>query len=79
MSLLPKTTGNRQMKEECARACDYLQKTSGLPLNVETIKQTYRIKIDGKDILVMDYRKSPVFVDLLSYFLSSWHRWQAGG
>ena len=50
------------MKEECARAWDYLQKTSGLPLNAETIKQTHKIMVDGKDILVGEYRKSPVFV-----------------
>ena len=63
MSLLPNNTGNRQMKEGCARAWDYLQKSSGLPLNAETIKQTHKIMIDGKDILVGEYRKSPVLID----------------
>ena len=62
MSLLPNNTGNRQMQEECFRAWNYLQKTSGLPLNAETIKQTHKIMMDGKDILVGEYRKSPVFV-----------------
>ena len=51
MGLLPNNTGNRQMKEESARAWDYLQKTSGLPLNAGTIKQTHKIMMDGKDIL----------------------------
>ena len=50
------------MKEECTRAWAYLQKTSGFPLNAETIKQTHKIMMDGKDILVGEYRKSPVFL-----------------
>ena len=44
--------GNKQMKQDCTRAWDYLQKTSGLPLHAETIKQTHKIMMDGKDILV---------------------------
>ena len=55
--LLPNNTGNRQMKGECARAWDYLQKTSGLPLNVEIIKKAH--KMTGK---CGEYRKLPVFV-----------------
>ena len=35
--------------------------TSGLPLNIEIIRQTHKIMMDGKDILVGEYRKSPVF------------------
>ena len=62
MSPLPNNTGNRQMKEECARAWDYLQKTSGFPLNAETIKQTRKTMMDGKDILVEKYRRLPVFI-----------------
>ena len=55
--LLPNNTGNRQMKGECARAWDYLQKTSGLPLNVEIIKKAYKMMGKGEE-----YRKLPVFV-----------------
>ena len=51
------------MKQDCTRAWNYLQKTSGLPLHAETIKQTHKIMMDGKDILVGEYRKSPVFID----------------
>ena len=40
MSIFHGLTGNRQVKEECARAWGYLQKTSGFPLNAEIIKQT---------------------------------------
>ena len=47
----------------CMRAWNYLQKTSGFPLNIETIKQTHKIMMeDRKDILTGEYRKSPVFV-----------------
>ena len=46
----------------CMRAWNYLQKTSGLPLNTEIIKKTHRIMMeDEKDILVGEYRKSPAF------------------
>ena len=51
------------MKEEFARAWDYLQKISGFPLNAEAIKQTHKIMMDGKDVLVGEYRRSRVFVD----------------
>ena len=61
--VLPNNTGNRQMKEECTRAWDYLRKTSGLLLNARTIKQSHKIMMDGKDILVGEYRRPPVFVD----------------
>ena len=61
MSIFQGLTGNRQMKEECARAWDYLQKTSGFPLNTEITRQTHKIMMDGKDILMGEYRKSPAF------------------
>ena len=57
MSLLPNNTGNRQMKEECARAWGYLQKTSGLPLNTEIIKKAHRMMGGGRE-----YRESLVFI-----------------
>ena len=43
------------------RAWSYLQKTSNFALNIQTIKQTHKIMMDGKDILAGKYRKSPVF------------------
>ena len=49
------------------RAWNYIQETSGSPLNIETIKQTHKIMMDkarhrdGKDVLVGECRKSPVF------------------
>ena len=46
----------------CMRAWNYLQKTSGLPLNTEIIKQTHRIMMeDDKDVLAEEYIKSPGF------------------
>ena len=49
------------MKEECMRAWDYLQKTSGLLLNADIIKKAYKIMIaDKKDVLAGKYRKSPL-------------------
>ena len=42
-------------------AWNYLQKTLGSPLNIETIKQTLKIMTDGKDVSAREYRKSPVF------------------
>ena len=39
----------------------YLQKTSGLPLNTEIIRQTHKIMMDGEAVLMGEYRKSPVF------------------
>ena len=58
----PRNTSNfyRQMIN-CLRAWNYLQKTSDLPLKTETIKQTHKIMMDGEDILVGEYRKSPTF------------------
>ena len=44
------------------RAWNYLQKKSDLPLNTEIIRQTHKIMMDGEDILVGEYRKSPAFV-----------------
>ena len=35
--------------------------TSDLLLNTKIIKQTHNIMIDGKDVLVGEYRRSPVF------------------
>ena len=45
----------------CMRAWNYLQKTSDLPLNTGIITQTHKIMMDGEDILVGEYGKSPVF------------------
>ena len=58
----PNNTSNfcRQMIN-CMKAWNYLQKTSDLPLNTEIIRQTHKIMMDGEDILVGEYRKSPVF------------------
>ena len=65
---LPNNASNfcRQMIN-CTRAWNYIQKTSGSPLNTEIIKQTHKIMMDkekhryGKDVLDGEYRKSPVF------------------
>ena len=44
------------------RAWNYLQKTSGLLLNTEIIRQAHGLMMEnGKDVLVEEYRKSPVF------------------
>ena len=41
---------------------NYLQKTSGFPLNTDVIKQIHKIMMqDEKDVLTGQYRKSPVF------------------
>ena len=45
----------------CTRTWNYLQKTSDLPLSIETIKQTHKIMMDGKDVSARECRKSPVF------------------
>ena len=66
--LLPKNASNfcRQMIN-CMRAGNYIQKASGSPLKFEIIKQTRKIMMykekhrDGKDVLVVEYRKSSVF------------------
>ena len=44
------------------KACNYLQKTSDLPMSTEIIKQTHKIIMDGeKDVLAGEYRKWPAF------------------
>ena len=58
---LPNNASNfcRQMIN-CMRAWNYIQKTSGSPLNTEIIKQTHKIMMehrDGKDVLAGGYRK----------------------
>ena len=45
------------MKEECTMTWDYLQKTSGLPMNAGTIKKAHKIMRNG-----MEYRRLLVFV-----------------
>ena len=56
-------TSNRQMKEECMKAWDYLQKTSGLILNAHILKKAHKIMMgDEKGVLVGGYRKSTVFL-----------------
>ena len=46
----------------CMRAWNYLQKPSGFPLSTEIIKQAHKIMMeDEKDVLVREYRKSPIF------------------
>ena len=59
----PNNTSNFYRKMiNSMKAWNYLQKTSDLlPLNIKTIKQTHNIMMDGEDILVGEYRKSPVF------------------
>ena len=62
---LPNNASNfcRQMIN-CMRAWNYIQKTSGSPLNTEIIKQTHKIMMehrDGKDVLAGEYRKLSVF------------------
>ena len=43
------------------KAWNYLQKTSDLPLNTEIIRQTHKTMMDGEDILMREFRKSPAF------------------
>ena len=51
------------MKEECMRAWDYLQKTSGLLLNANIIKKANKTMMEvEKGVLVREYKKSPVFL-----------------
>ena len=51
----------------CMRTLNYIQTTSGSPLNIETIKQTHKIMMDkekhrdGKDVLVGELTKSSAF------------------
>ena len=60
VGLSPNNKFCRQMIN-CMKAWDYLQKTSDLPLNTKTIKQVHKIMMNGEDILMGEYRKSPVF------------------
>ena len=47
----------------CIKEWNYLQKTLDLPLNTEIIRQAHGLMMeDEKDVLVGEYRKSPVFV-----------------
>ena len=47
---LPNKTSNFCRKMiNCMRAWNYIQKTSDLPLNIETIKQTHRTMMDGAE------------------------------
>ena len=56
-------TSNKQMKERCMRAWDYLQKTSGLLLNADFIKKVHKIMMENeKGVLAGEFRKSPVFL-----------------
>ena len=41
---------NRQMKEECKKAWDYLQKTSGLLLNADIIKKAHKIMMEDEKV-----------------------------
>ena len=62
---LPNNASNfcRQMIN-CMKAWNYLENRSGLPLNTEIIKQAHGLMMeDEKDVLVGEYRKSPVFAD----------------
>ena len=44
------------------KAWNYLQKTAGLPLSTEIIRKGHGLMMkDEKDVLVGEYRKSPVF------------------
>ena len=45
----------------CMRAWNYIQKTSGSPLSIETIKQTHKIMMDGTDVLAGECRRPLVF------------------
>ena len=46
----------------CTKAWNYLQKTSGLPLSTKIIRQANGLMMeDEKDVLVGEYRRSPVF------------------
>ena len=60
---LPNNTSNfcRQMRN-CMKALNYIQKTSDLPLNTNTIKQAHKIMMDGEDILAREYIMLSVFV-----------------
>ena len=57
---LPSNNFYRQMIN-CYKAWNYIQKTSDVPLNTEIIRKTHKIMMDGEDILMGEYRKSPAF------------------
>ena len=66
---LPNNASNfcRQMIN-CMKAWNYLQKTLDLPLNTEIIRQAHGLMMeDEKDVLVGEYRKSPVFAGYHSF------------
>ena len=71
--LLPNNTSNlcRQMINRM-KAWNYLQKTLGLPLNFKIIKQAHGLMmVDEKDVLVGEYRRSPVFAGYHIFALAS--------
>ena len=73
MSIFQGPTGNMQMKKECMRAWDYLQKTSSLLLIADIIKKACKIMMkDKKVVLAEEYRKSPVFL-IYRFFFSCRH------
>ena len=55
----------------CMKAWNYLQKKSDLPLITEIIKQADKIMMDGEDILIEKYRKSPVLAGYHIFALAS--------
>ena len=57
---LPSNNFYRQMINYY-KAWNNKQKTLDLLLNIEIIKQTHKIMLDGEDILMGEYGKSPVF------------------
>ena len=66
---LPNNESNfcRQMIN-CMKAWNYLQKILDLPLNTEIIRQAHGLMMeDEKDVLVGEYRKSPVFAGYHSF------------
>ena len=56
---------------DCVKARNYIQKTSGSPLNTGIIRQTHKIIMDGKDVLVGEYRKSSLFAGYHIFVLAS--------
>ena len=61
-------TSNRQMKERCMRAWDYLQKPSGLLLNADFIRKAHKTMMGNeKGVLAGEFRKSLVFSDIVFF------------
>ena len=60
-----------QAMADCVKAWNYIQKTSGSPLNTRIIRQTHKIIMDGKDVLVGEYRKSSLFAGYHIFVLAS--------